>query len=204
MDKEAIYVIANNGATISKSGNEILNIPISESTKQDILGRFANEKSIIGLTVEVGNCLYTREDPSKWPMRGDDGGWNPIQYDFVAPPPEDVYKLSVECKNSETLLNILSDFPELQIFPNNGEHWHQITHKNATKLNAITYLSNTTGIAMQDILAFGDDFNDVEMLKGCGIGVAVGNAVSDAKQVADFICDTNDNDGVAKFLDENL
>jgi Cof subfamily protein (haloacid dehalogenase superfamily) len=204
IDKEAIYVISNNGATVSKGGNEILNIPISESTKQEVLRRFADDENIIGLTVETGDFLYTREDHSNWPMRGDDGGWNPIQYDFLVPPPEDICKLSVECKIPEILSSILSNFSELQVFPNNGEHWHQITHKTATKLNAITYLSNMTGIAMRDILAFGDDYNDVEMLKGCGVGVAVGNAVADAKQAADFICDTNDNDGVARFLEKNL
>ena len=89
----------------------------------------------------------------------------------------------------------MKDYPELRVFPNNGEHWHQITHKPASKFNAVSYLSNMTGVALSDILSFGDDFNDIEMLEKCGIGVAVENAVADAKKAADFVCDTNDNDG---------
>ena len=42
------------------------------------------------------------------------------------------------------------------------------------------------------------------MLRECGIGVAVANAIDEAKAVADFVCDTNDNDGVARWLEENL
>jgi len=42
------------------------------------------------------------------------------------------------------------------------------------------------------------------MLRGCGIGVAVSNAINEAKSAADHICDTNENDGVAKWLEENV
>jgi len=45
---------------------------------------------------------------------------------------------------------------------------------------------------------------DVEILRECGISVAVANAVDEAKAVADNICDTNENDGVAKWLRENV
>ena len=41
------------------------------------------------------------------------------------------------------------------------------------------------------------------MLRGCGIGVAVSNAINEAKLVANYICDTNENDGVVKWLEEN-
>lgn len=40
------------------------------------------------------------------------------------------------------------------------------------------------------------------MLKFCGKGICVRNAVEDAKAVADHICDTNENDGVAKWIEE--
>lgn len=44
----------------------------------------------------------------------------------------------------------------------------------------------------------------MEILEKCGIGVAVKNTVIEAKEAAGFICDTNDNDGVVKFLDGYL
>jgi hydroxymethylpyrimidine pyrophosphatase-like HAD family hydrolase len=57
---------------------------------------------------------------------------------------------------------------------------------------------------MNDVAAFGDDFSDVEMLNECGIGIAVANAIVEAKTTADYICDTNDNDGVAKWIEEKI
>lgn len=54
---------------------------------------------------------------------------------------------------------------------------------------------------MKNVIAFGDDHNDIEMLRECGVGVAVANAIDEAKAVADYICDTSDNDGLARWLE---
>jgi hydroxymethylpyrimidine pyrophosphatase-like HAD family hydrolase len=50
---------------------------------------------------------------------------------------------------------------------------------------------------------FGDDLNDAEMLRECGIGVAVSNALDEAKAVAGHICGDCDEDGVARWLEGN-
>lgn len=49
--------------------------------------------------------------------------------------------------------------------------------------------------------AFGDDENDYEVLKYCGRGVAVGNAIPMIRDIADEIVESNNNDGVAKYLE---
>ena len=54
------------------------------------------------------------------------------------------------------------------------------------------------------VVAFGDDINDLEMIKNCGVGVAVENGIEEVKSVAKFICDISDNDGVAKWLEERV
>lgn len=48
------------------------------------------------------------------------------------------------------------------------------------------------------------DENDIEMLKMCGIGVAVDNAISDVKDIADSVTLSNDEDGVAEWLEKNV
>lgn len=201
INKESSYVIANNGATITHNKKEIMNIAIPEATKHNIIKRFANDPHVTGITAEVGDFLYTLNTDG-WVMKGDDGGWNPVLHDFTIPVKEDMCKLCVECKNSEIVSSILSEFPDLRILPNSGEEWHMIMHKSASKFNAISYLAKLKGISMQDIIAFGDDYNDVDMLKGCGVGVAVENAIDSAKQVADYICEPNDEDGVARYIDK--
>jgi hydroxymethylpyrimidine pyrophosphatase-like HAD family hydrolase len=55
-----------------------------------------------------------------------------------------------------------------------------------------------------EIAAFGDDINDMEMLQNCGVGVAMANGLDRVKAAADWVCDTNDQDGVAKWLVERL
>ena len=53
---------------------------------------------------------------------------------------------------------------------------------------------------VSEIVAFGDDYADIGMLKMCGIGVAMGNAVQEVKDVADDITLSNEEDGVAAYL----
>ena len=77
-------------------------------------------------------------------------------------------------------------------------------YKTAGKVQAIQELAKLLNISLSDIAAFGDDKNDMEMLQICGMGVAVSNAVSDVKNVADSITRSNDEDGVAEWLAKNV
>ena len=77
-------------------------------------------------------------------------------------------------------------------------------HKDAVKSKATNTIADHWGVKMSEIAAFGDDMVDVELLQNCGFGVAMGNALDEVKKVADYICDTNENDGVAKWIEEQL
>ena len=55
---------------------------------------------------------------------------------------------------------------------------------------------------MEHVIAFGDNYNDIEMLKAVGLGVAVANANDEVLKIANKVTDTNKNDGVAKVLQE--
>lgn len=79
-----------------------------------------------------------------------------------------------------------------------------ITSKMATKANALRKFGEHFNIDISDIVAFGDDTNDIDMIKTAGTGVAMGNAIEELKAVADFVCDTNDNDGIAKWINHFL
>lgn len=79
-----------------------------------------------------------------------------------------------------------------------------IMHKDATKAKAVSALAERWEIVQSEIASFGDDLNDIDLLAHAGISVAMGNALESVKAAADHICDTNDNDGVAKWLEENI
>ena len=79
-----------------------------------------------------------------------------------------------------------------------------IMHETATKINAARWLAARYGIGMEHVLAFGDDVNDVELLRCCGVGVAVSNALEEAKAAADFVCGSNEEDGEAVWLERHI
>jgi hypothetical protein len=79
-----------------------------------------------------------------------------------------------------------------------------IMHKNATKSKAVAVLADLWGIKETEIAAFGDDLNDIDLLTHVRFSVAMDNALDEVKAAARYVCDTNDNDGVAKWLEENV
>ena len=56
------------------------------------------------------------------------------------------------------------------------------------------------GISNEEIMAFGDGENDIDMLKFAGVGVAMGNANDRVKRHADYVTDCVDQDGIKKAL----
>lgn len=85
-----------------------------------------------------------------------------------------------------------------------GEQMYAFLPQGAGKVQAIRALAEQLQISLEEIAAFGDDKNDIEMLQMCGVGVAVANAVPEAKAAADCVALSNDEDGVARWLEENV
>jgi len=79
-----------------------------------------------------------------------------------------------------------------------------ILHKETIKSKGLAPLAQHWGIKASEIAAFGDDVIDIDLLEYCGIGVAVSNASDEVKAVADYICESNDNDGVARWLEGHI
>lgn len=80
----------------------------------------------------------------------------------------------------------------------------EISHGNVCKWHAISHLAESEGIYIEEIAAFGDGENDLEMVANAGFGVAMGNAVPKLKAAADHIAPDCEQDGVAKTLLELL
>lgn len=76
----------------------------------------------------------------------------------------------------------------------------EFSNLDATKGNAVRFLAKQWGIEKEEIMACGDQDNDIEMLLAAGIKVAMGNATESLKKIADYVTDTVDNDGVAKAV----
>ncbi|MBL7764254.1 MAG: HAD family phosphatase [Chitinophagaceae bacterium] len=76
----------------------------------------------------------------------------------------------------------------------------EVMNREASKKTGIQFLLDRFGLKREEVIAIGDNFNDKDMIEYAGMGIAMGNAPDEIKQVADYVTDTNTNDGVAKAL----
>jgi len=77
----------------------------------------------------------------------------------------------------------------------------EMTDCSVNKGVALAALAERLGIAQADVMAIGDSFNDLEMIKYAGLGVAMGNARAEIKEQADIVTVTNEEDGVAEAIE---
>ena len=80
-------------------------------------------------------------------------------------------------------------YPELNIVKSTDYYCEFVSPK-ADKGIAIEFLANKWGIKKEEILAIGDQDNDIQMLQTAGFGVAMGNGSPNIKKVADYIAPT--------------
>ena len=73
-----------------------------------------------------------------------------------------------------------------------------------TKLSGLTMVMEMKGLKPEQVMAFGDGENDIEMIEYAGFGVAMGNACPGAKAAADYVAPGNDQEGVAQTIEKFL
>lgn len=118
---------------------------------------------------------------------------------------EDIFKIVI-ANRSEELDKLEKDIPNyffnkysiVRSHNNNLEFLNPF----ANKAKALNVIANRLELSLNEIIAFGDAGNDIEMIKIAGKGIAMGNAFHEVKEIADYITDTNNNDGVAKALEK--
>jgi hydroxymethylpyrimidine pyrophosphatase-like HAD family hydrolase len=88
----------------------------------------------------------------------------------------------------------------LLINKNYQGHILEVLPPTVSKWAALYQLAVQLGIAAQDILAVGDDENDLEMIRHAGLGVAMGNATAAVKAAADYVTGTNAEDGLVQAI----
>ena len=69
---------------------------------------------------------------------------------------------------------------------------------------ALLKLGEIFGISREEIAAFGDGSNDTRMLETVGMGAAMANAMPEVKEAADRLADSNDEEGVARFIEKYI
>lgn len=125
-------------------------------------------------------------------------------FGFVRQQGQDVQKISVFFSDMQVRDRVWIDlqkrFPDMAVtssLPGNLE----INAGDATKGEGLRFLCRHLGLEISESMAFGDGSNDRSMIEAAGIGVVMANGEPELQTVADYITDTNDNDGVAKAIE---
>ena len=78
----------------------------------------------------------------------------------------------------------------------------EFLNKSVNKGVGVEMLAKHLGVKKEEVMTFGDAGNDLHMIEYAGLGIAMGNAFEEVKEAANYITDTNDNDGVAKAIEK--
>ncbi len=192
-------LIVSGGALVKYHGEYIYKAEFSgEETRQMI----ARAREVCGrdceITIDTVDAHYWnyKIDPKK-----QDESWGDSTYTDFEDFHENSLKMCVEIFDDSLAERLCVELPDCDFVRFSDGFWYKFTKKCATKENAIREMGAVCGIRTEEMTAFGDDYADIGMLRLCGTGVAMGNAIDEVKAQADLIIGSNDEDGIAAYLE---
>ncbi len=200
------YLVTANGAEVFLQENLIFRHVMNYSLVKEIL---KIHKDNVDVNLYTFDTWYSNSDVKSPIMKHfiRDLGLNAVIGDLTALGIDSVSKIVYYCDDLGTLNKLENeiknkDFQDIRVFFS-FKDLLEITNVNAYKYNAIKNIAFLENIPLSDVLAFGDNNNDYEMLKNLGKGVLMKNANEFLKinlannETTRF---SNNEDGVAKFL----
>lgn len=193
-------VISNDGALARYNGTIIFKSELEADTTNRLIEAFRNQVGNTDIVVSAEEtCYWNSREISDSPDRPT------AEYnDYSIPLDRNVIKIVAEIPDRDTALAISEKFPECRVIPYWRINRYSYLKKGTSKINSIRVTAELLGIELADVAAFGDDYNDMEMIKECGIGIAVANAIEQVLKSADFVAGSNQDDGVAAFIEKNF
>lgn len=191
-------LISSGGALVKRNDEYIYNAEFSiEETNHMI----RTVRDICGADCEITiDTLQNHYWNYKIDPKQQDQSWGDSIYTDFEDFDQKSLKMCVEILDSDTADKLKNSLADCDCIRFSDGYWYKFTRKGVTKENAIREICLACNITPENIIAFGDDYSDIGMLKLCGVGVAMGNAIQDVKNIADAIIGTNDNDGIADYL----
>lgn len=194
-------IISSSGAVVKYDDKVIYSSSFSErETKTIITKSFEIEK----------NCEITVDTVDKhyWNYKTDphiqSPDWGDVVFTDYSNFNEKALKICVELKSEVSADLISKSVRECDYARFSDGNWYKFTKSDATKSKALAAVLDVLNITYDNVVSFGDDYVDIEMLRLCNKGIAVENAIDEVKSVADEITESNDNDGVAKWIEKNI
>lgn len=190
-------VISNGGACVFYKEQILHKSEFSlDETKKILESAYKECGNDCEITLDTFDCVFWNRKADK----STDYDWNSVYDDFKnfkIP----AMKICVQTDDEQKAKKIAQSVKNCDFLPFSDIPWYKFSSATATKENSIKILCEKLNFSTEKIIAFGDDFSDIGMLKICGKGIAMQNAIRQVKNIADDICKTNDEDGVARYIE---
>ena len=189
--------IAQNGA-VAYIGDELIHHRYIKAVDSVRIMKLATEQNI-KIVAETDNKVYTNTDIS------DTFSWIP-HFEIVDSSFDDdsVEKIVYLFRDKSEIKPLTDKLPRTVYYEIGRDNFVQIMNNDASKLSGIEALCRYYGFTTGEVVTFGDDTNDISMIKGVGYGVVLENALPVVKEYANEVCESNQNDGIAKWLVKNV
>lgn len=192
-EKNSIYYnIYTESSVIAKSLNYNVAFYNYENTKKS-----SDKKTEINIVDDVYNYIKTLNTNKFLKMTICDE--NKIVFSSILRKVKDIPDIDVLEVSHMSKKKIKMGTKEVSV----GYYYTEVSSKNVDKWYAIEEIMKKENIAKEEVISFGDNNNDILMIKNAGLGIAMGHSNEQVKKVAKFVTQTNDEDGVAKAL-ENI
>lgn len=210
LNEDGDFVICFNGALVQevKTKKVISNIEMNYSDYK-LIHKFARENSLNIHINTPTNIVIPNDNPNQYTKLEADLN----QIDIVTMSDEEIKENVTFCKimiidSPEKLEEVMNLIPD-ELYDNytvvrSAPYFLEFLNKEANKGNALKKLCKHLNLSLDEVIAIGDEENDKHMIEYAGLGVAMGNARDSIKEIANHITVNNNEDGVAKVIDEFL
>ncbi|NIK72505.1 Cof-type HAD-IIB family hydrolase [Paenibacillus sp. BK720] len=199
------YLVYYNGAqTIckSKQTHRHISIPMEISHQINNFIKLHAPQSIINYEVNDSCYTCTQISDSKlshFGIRSSDPKPLVVDKDFFS----SLSPTKILVHGYSEWMDVIEQFGDhVNVIATDGGVLVQIMHKSASKEDAVQWVLNDIGVRAENVMVFGDDFNDLGLFHNCGFPIAMENAIIELKNCAKHITESNDNDGVAVALEK--
>lgn len=190
------YVTLNGNICLDQNFNYVYGTPFSENITQKLVAFFEkNEFPLVLIENERFYINYYNHDVEL------------AQKSISTPLPDkssycgkDIFQGTLFIKKEDEH-KVLHHLPEGCKFTRWSPLAVDIISTTSGKVNGIKHFLNELNIQREEIMTFGDSENDIDMIKFAGIGIAMGNASDDVKEVADYVTSSVDDDGILSALE---
>ena len=187
-------IVHSNGQKVSVGAEKIRELFMEPKLIEDLL-RFAEERDIcIGSNIGEKGCYVNQKVVIAHEIKV----FGECDREFIDPANLSSFPLYALAMfgTPEQALQIEEAFPMLKLPLFAGREGADVIYRKASKAEGIQELLYHYGMGWEDVVAFGDSMNDMEMIEYAGLGIAMGNAIEPLKRVADYVTKPIDQDGV--------